>query len=308
MALRSPPMPEPMASPLGDDVRVEHRGRARVALPMTAPMDGRRRRWFAVDVLVAHSNTGTRIQEEFGPAGLAVWVCLLAAGKRSPVEGRVSFTSESEAWQILGILEPDRLGFTLEEFLDTLGRLKQTRRTPKKTDGTRRGRVTNVEITRWGRWQKRRSDHTNASQKPSGNEADADPDSDSDTHSDNDTHTRLLREWARITNTEPTAAWLKPRRKAARDFIDQHPDYGESSLIEFLQWAHGQGVAEPGGWPSWWASWPGSQQKPLPDCDRCDNARWIWVDASNQRTTEGHPDARRAPCSKCSDEEALRAS
>jgi hypothetical protein len=118
----------------------------------------------------------------------------------------------------------------------------------------------------------------------------------------------LLREWARITNTEPTEAWLHRRRKPARDFREQHLEYGDSSLIEFLKWAHIEGAAEPGGWSAWWARWPGSQKKPRPDCDRCGNERWIWVDASNQRTTEDDPDALRAPCSKCSDEEALRAS
>ena len=35
---------------------------------------------------------------EFGNEGLAVWVCLLAAAKRSINEGVVSYTTEADFW------------------------------------------------------------------------------------------------------------------------------------------------------------------------------------------------------------------
>jgi hypothetical protein len=146
---------------------------------MTAKIDGRRRPWIAVSVNVAHSTTGTRLQKELGPAALGAWVGLLAACKRSPIEGRISFTSEAEAWQIIGILEPERLGFTLEDLLKTLGTQKQTKR-------TRRGRVTNVEVTHWEQWQRPRSGQGNRDEKQSESEPDPPPDQDQDQDQDID--------------------------------------------------------------------------------------------------------------------------
>jgi hypothetical protein len=121
-------------------------------------MDGRRRPWFAVSVDVLHSRTGTKLQQ-LGPGAVEAWIGLLAAAKRSPIEGRVSYASESEAWATIGITKPETLSFTLEDLLKTLGTQKQTRR-------TRRGRITNIEITQWERWQKSRSGARNTEEIP----------------------------------------------------------------------------------------------------------------------------------------------
>lgn len=87
---------------------------------------------------------------------------------------------------------------------------------------------------------------------------------------------RLLSEWAELTNTKPTRAWLAKRHSEAADFIRQHPDLDATQLSEFLVWAHGKGVVEPGGWSRWWAAYPQSAAaKTLPDCAICDNRRLI---------------------------------
>lgn len=108
-------------------------------------MDGRRRRWFAMSADFPFDTAGTRLLDEYGPAGLAVWVCYLAACKRSAIPGRIQYTTDSEAWQTLGFADHDP-PFDLNEFWTFTGRLKLTRRTS-------RGRVQNVAATGWERWQ-----------------------------------------------------------------------------------------------------------------------------------------------------------
>lgn len=134
-------------------------------------MDARRRPWFALSVDFAATTTGTRLQDELGPAALAVWVALLAAAKRSSIEGTFIWGSEPEAWQLLYIHEPDRLGFTFDEFLKLTGRLKQTRRHD-------RARVHYVAITHWADWQHTRQRRTrrtrNAPGTPGGDTTDTD--------------------------------------------------------------------------------------------------------------------------------------
>lgn len=104
--------------------------------------DGRRRRWIPLSVEFPFDKTGTHLQEEFGPAGLAVWVAMLTAAKRAPIQGTFSYTTESEAWEKLGILEPP---FGFDEFVKFTGRIKKTRK-------RRRGRITDVQITAWEQW------------------------------------------------------------------------------------------------------------------------------------------------------------
>jgi hypothetical protein len=104
--------------------------------------DGRRRRWIPLSVEFPFDKTGTRLQEEFGAAGIGVWVAMLTAAKRSHVQGTFSYTTEEEAWINLGITTPP---FPLDEFLRVTGQLKKTRR-------RRRGRITDVQITAWEEW------------------------------------------------------------------------------------------------------------------------------------------------------------
>jgi hypothetical protein len=104
--------------------------------------DGRRRRWIPLSVEFPHDKTGTRLQEEFGPAGIAVWVALLTAAKRAQVQGQFSYVSEGEAWEKLGIHTPP---FPLDDFLRLTGQLHKTRK-------RRRGRITDVQIRAWDEW------------------------------------------------------------------------------------------------------------------------------------------------------------
>jgi hypothetical protein len=105
-------------------------------------VDGRRRRWLALEVEFPFDSLGTELQQVLGPAALGVWAALMTACKRNGVQGQISYTSESEVWTVLGITEPDRLGFTFDDFLAVTGRMKQTRKRP-------RGRVMDVIATHW---------------------------------------------------------------------------------------------------------------------------------------------------------------
>jgi len=90
-------------------------------------MDGRRRQWQPISTALPWTKTGLALREKFGPMGLHVWVLVLLAAKRAPEQGVFVYVSESEGWALLGIEDapPD---FTLREFFDFTGRLKQTRR------------------------------------------------------------------------------------------------------------------------------------------------------------------------------------
>lgn len=103
---------------------------------------GAKRRWIPLSTDFPHDKTGTRLQEEFGPAGIGIWVALLTAAKRAHVQGQFSYRSEEGAWTELGIIDPP---CTLEEFLAVTGRMKKTRK-------RRRGRITDVQITVWEQW------------------------------------------------------------------------------------------------------------------------------------------------------------
>lgn len=105
-------------------------------------VDGRRRRWIPLSIEFPFDKTGTRLQEEFGAAGLGVWAAMLTAAKRAHIQGTFTFTTEEEAWINLGITTPP---FPLEDFLRVTGQLKKTRK-------RHRGRITDVQITAWGQW------------------------------------------------------------------------------------------------------------------------------------------------------------
>lgn len=119
-------------------------------------VDGRRRRWIPLSVEFPFDKTGTRLQEEFGPAGLAVWVALLTAAKRAHVQGQFSYTTEEEAWRNLGI---SGVEFSFDEFLRVSGQLKNTRK-------RRRGRITDVQITAWEEWNDTQNTRPGREEKP----------------------------------------------------------------------------------------------------------------------------------------------
>ena len=139
--------------------------------------DGRRRRWIPLSVEFPFDKTGTRLQEEFGAAGLGVWVALLTAAKRGQVQGTFTYTTEAEAWLNLGITPPP---FPLDDFLRLTGQLHKTAR-------RHRGRITDIQIRAWNEWnstqnsevsreQTARSKRTNTPDLP-GTERDSDTDS-----------------------------------------------------------------------------------------------------------------------------------
>jgi hypothetical protein len=97
-------------------------------------------------VTFAHGKTAEKLRERFGAHGLLVWVCYLAACKRNWVQGRLTYTSEPEGWTKLGLHRED-FGFTLAEFFQVTGQLKQTK-------VTRVAQVTDIVCTRWGDWNK----------------------------------------------------------------------------------------------------------------------------------------------------------
>lgn len=107
--------------------------------------DRRRRQYAPLGVRFAHGKTGTALLTELGHSGLLAWVGMIAAAKRSPVQGTVEFVSDEDAWYQFGVLEPEPPAFTVDQLLDVLGRLKQTRR-------RRSGRVQYVTLTRFEDW------------------------------------------------------------------------------------------------------------------------------------------------------------
>lgn len=107
-------------------------------------MDRRARQFVPLYVHFAESKLGVALKQEFGAEGLAVWMCLLAAAKRNLPQGTFRYSSESDAWAQLGLLDAQP-SFTFEEFLTVTGRMKQTSR-------TRSGHLSNVTCTQWQHW------------------------------------------------------------------------------------------------------------------------------------------------------------
>lgn len=130
--------------------------------------DGRRARYVPVKVTFAVEGTGPKLLRRFGVAGLATWVCVLAAAKRGRVEGTFSYVSEDGGWGELGLGFPNTPGFTLDEFFRYTGQLKKTR---KRRDGE----VKHIEITGWEHWndtKRREADAVRKARKRAENTAD----------------------------------------------------------------------------------------------------------------------------------------
>lgn len=103
-------------------------------------------RYFRVDVSFFHKRTCQTLMRKLGPGGPLTFLALVARAKDGSTPGVFTYASEAIAWEKLG-LDPNDVGFTLDQFLDATGRLKQTSR-------TRVGRLTNVKLTRYELWQK----------------------------------------------------------------------------------------------------------------------------------------------------------
>lgn len=126
---------------------------------MIADFDKRRRQYFPLSVMVAHSSTGVRLKEKFNRDGLLVWILYLTACKTNWIQGQMTYTSEPDGWSKLGLYgyEPD---FSLESFFAYTGQLKQTKR-------TRSGHVIDVICTRWEEWNKEFKRDRDAAEKSS---------------------------------------------------------------------------------------------------------------------------------------------
>jgi hypothetical protein len=109
------------------------------------------RRWIVLDADFFANHFTDRILERFGPAGVCLFVALLCAAKRSRTQGHISYASDAEALDILGLRNLPLANssgdkWTLDDFWKFTGTQKQTSR-------TYRGRVKNVKVTNWSQWQ-----------------------------------------------------------------------------------------------------------------------------------------------------------
>lgn len=147
-------------------------------------LDGRRRRWIALDVEFTTNPLGSRLRAEFGNEGPLVWIALLAAAKRSANEGMVSFGSDTDLWHLLGIDPP---AFSSDDFLKVTGRMKETAR-------RNRGQITDITLRRWGDLQQTiRRDVATDRQARSRARIRRDIDvTDSDSYRDNDQDSRSI--------------------------------------------------------------------------------------------------------------------
>jgi hypothetical protein len=109
------------------------------------------RRWIVLDADFFANHFTDRLLERFGPAGICVFVAFLCAAKRSRIQGQITYASDAEALDILGIRNlplVDNSGdkWTLDDFWKFTGTQKQTSR-------IRRGHLKNVKVTHWSHWQ-----------------------------------------------------------------------------------------------------------------------------------------------------------
>lgn len=106
--------------------------------------DRRRRQYVPLSVHFAAGHTGQELQKRFGLEGLGAWACLLAAAKRSPIQGSVEWYCDEDGWRQLRISTPPG-SFTFSDFVKVLGRLHLA-----KT--TKRGEVKTTSIRAWNEW------------------------------------------------------------------------------------------------------------------------------------------------------------
>jgi hypothetical protein len=109
------------------------------------------RRWIVLDADFFANHFTDRILDRFGPAGVCLFIALLCAAKRSRIQGQITYASDSEAFDILGLrnlelADAHGTAWTLDDFWKFTGTQKQTSRST-------RGRVKNVKVTSWSQWQ-----------------------------------------------------------------------------------------------------------------------------------------------------------
>lgn len=137
-------------------------------------------RWLAIDADMFGKRFIDDLYDEFGWAGIVVWIAFLCACKKNRIPGRIRVMNDIQAATELGLAQWDLVDnkgapWTLSEFWAFTGRKKQTRqilvqrrdssrtRDGRVTDSSRtaHGRVRDVCATHWERWQNRTSHHTN---------------------------------------------------------------------------------------------------------------------------------------------------
>lgn len=216
------------------------------------------RRWIVLDADFFANHFTDRVLDRFGPAGVCLFVALLCAAKRSRIQGQITYASDSEAFDILGLRHlqlVDNAGdkWTLDDFWKFTGTQKQTRRST-------RGHVKNVKVTGWSQWQEtltrekasERMRRLRADSTRTGGEQAANEDRTSSAH-DNDNDIKNPKPQAggdppdpastsrtngnnpRARGTNPRAAGTNPRAKTAearRELIPEwHPEPPPDSTI-----------------------------------------------------------------------------
>lgn len=109
------------------------------------------RQWLVFDADFFDNSFARALTERFGWAGIGLFLAYLCACKTAHIPGRLSYRTESEALEKMGVIDlslVDSEGqpFTLEAFWDFTGRYKQTSRTT-------RGHTFYVSATHWEQWQ-----------------------------------------------------------------------------------------------------------------------------------------------------------
>lgn len=127
-------------------------------------MDGRRRRWIAFDAMFFDNNVAVMILDRFGPAGITIFVAFLCAAKRSIVEGQIEYGSEADLLAQLGLpglaqVNQEGVAWTFPVFWRSLASHKQVAT-------KRRGRLTQVRVTKWAAWQQSLGKHPPGEGKP----------------------------------------------------------------------------------------------------------------------------------------------
>lgn len=107
--------------------------------------------WIALDAYFPFKPFPVRLRGQFGAIGQLMFIGFLCACKRNRPQGQISFASDAEALQKMGLegcpLVNDRgEGWTLDEFWTFTGHAKQTKKTA-------RGDVKTVKSSQFERWQ-----------------------------------------------------------------------------------------------------------------------------------------------------------
>lgn len=110
------------------------------------------RRWLALDADLMDNPLTQRIVDQFGAAGVTVWVAFLCACKRSSTPGQIRYSSDDYLRRELGVqaialVNQKGEPWDLEDLWTLTGHAKQTKRTSH-------GGWTYVTSTSWEEWQK----------------------------------------------------------------------------------------------------------------------------------------------------------